>query len=198
MNTFNEKEYIKLCERYKGKHEIKKVTLEIENERYFNYFKRSVKSDRRGEVVFCVIKNKKIITIKSEEYPKGVFRIPTGGINYNEDIIKALFREVKEELGIDVKITYFPGVIKWDICYKQQQVKFYSYLFILEYVKGNLLIDALENEVSEIKLCTIKELNYVSHHLLTLSTFFWSDWGKFRYETTNFAYLTLNEQLKEE
>jgi len=197
MNTFNEKEYIQLCEKYKGKQQIKEVTLKIANERYFNYFKNATKRDRRGEVVFCVIKNKKIITIKSEEYPKGVFRIPTGGIDYNEDIVKALFREVKEELGIDVKIISFKGVIKWTMYHKKQQVNFYSYLFILEYINGNLLIDALEDEVSEVKLCTIKELNYVSQYLLTLVSF-WNDWGRFRHETTNFVYLALNEQLKEE
>jgi len=193
MNTFNEKEYIQLCEKYKGKQQIKDITLKIENEQYFNYFKNAIKRDRRGEVVFCVIKDKKIITIKSEEYPEGVFRIPTGGIDYNEDIVQALVREVKEELGIDVKIISFKGVIKWNMYHKKQQVKFYSYLFILEYINGNLLIDALENEVSEVKLCTIKELNYVSQYLLTLVSF-WSDWGNFRHETTNFVYLSLKEK----
>lgn len=195
MNDFNKKEFSKLCLKYSGSHIIQKKELRIESKKYFLSLANSINNDRRGEVVFCVIKDKKIITIRSSEYPEGVFRIPTGGINYGEDIKQAVIREVKEELGVKANITSFEGVIKWTFSHRKKHVNFYSYLFILEYESGALLVDALEDEVSEVKLCTRKELNGISNYLLTLQSF-WDDWGRFRYETTNFAYISLNKNNK--
>ncbi len=190
MNDFNKKEFTKLCQKYSGSHIIQKKQLRINSKKYFLSLANAVTNDRRGEVVFCVIKDNKAITIRSSEYPEGVFRMPTGGINYGENIEKAVIREVMEELGVKVNISKFEGVIKWTFLHRQKHINFYSYLFILDYESGNLLEDALEDEVSEVKLCTNEELSGVANYLLTLQSF-WDDWGHFRYETTNFAYTSL-------
>ncbi|MCK5811917.1 MAG: hypothetical protein KAG94_03410 [Clostridiales bacterium] len=96
--------------------------------------------------MLCIIKNQKAIAIRSREYPEGVFRIPTGGINYGED------------------------------------------------TNGNLLVDALEDEVSEVKLCKKEQLKEIANHLLGLNSY-WDDWGQFRYETTIFAYNSLKNKI---
>ena len=84
MNSFNEQEFNEISEKLNAKPIIRDVTIEYANSSFFNKMKTSVKWDRRGEVVFCVIRpNGRIIAITCEEYPKGIFRIPTGGIGHD-------------------------------------------------------------------------------------------------------------------
>lgn len=192
-NYFNNREFRMLTEKYSGAHVTKQVNLPFKSNRYFENMRKNIAADRRGEVVFCVFMNSRIITIRSSEYPEGVFRIPTGGIRYEENIEQAVLREVEEELGIRTTIRSFEGVIKMRMTHLKKSVMFYSYLFFLDYVDGNLLEDATEDEVSEVKLVSHKELYGISNYLLTLTSF-WEDWGRFRYETTSFAYEMIKNQ----
>jgi len=169
---------------------VRTERIEFTNGDYFNRMKKLVENDRIGEVVFCVIRpNGKIITVTCEEYPEGIYRIPSGGIGYNEDVIDALFREVKEELGIDVEIVDSIGVLKIEFCYKNQEtseyetVNFYSYLFILREIGGNLLSDALDNEISGVREVDLKGLEEIVESLNNIEGK-WRDWGKFRYITS--------------
>ena len=75
---------------------------------------------------------------------------------------------------------------------------FYSYLFILKEVGGRLLEDASDDEVSEVKEADLHELQHIVHSLNNLEGS-WSNWGKFRYETTNaiLKYLQNNTSLME-
>ncbi len=188
MNTFNRNELLKICEELGAEQRSQDITIKYINSSFFNKMKKSIEKDRRGEVVFCVLRpNNKIITVTCSEYPKGIFRIPTGGIQYGEDIIKAVFRETREELGIDVKVSSFAGVLKIRFEHGNKFIMFYSYLFILEEMGGRLLIDASDNEVSEIKEVTVDELGEVADLLNNIAGK-WSDWGKFRYATTNAIY----------
>ncbi|MBN2852457.1 MAG: NUDIX hydrolase [Clostridia bacterium] len=187
MNYFNDREFKDLTQKYSGSHCIRQVDLTFKNSRFFENMRKGIENDRRGEVVFCVFMNNKVIAIRSKEYPEGVFRIPTGGIRYGEDIEKAVLREVKEELGIKTVIRSFEGVLKMKISHLRKSVLFYSYLFFLDYVEGNLLEDATEDEVSEVRLVSLQELYGVSNFLLTLQSF-WEDWGRFRHESTSFTY----------
>lgn len=185
MNIFNEKEFNDICKKLGIKAAIQEVTINYESGSFFGKMKRSIENDRRGEVVFCVVRpNGKIITITCSEYPDGIFRIPTGGIGHNEDIIDAVYREVKEELGLDVEITDFPGVLKIRFQHGDNYVMFYSYLFILKEKSGRILKDASDNEVSEIMEVDIQGLEKVAQKLEDIPGK-WHDWGKFRYETTN-------------
>lgn len=185
MNRFNEDEFNKICEKFNVKPYAEEININYTNSSFFNKVKKSVDNDRRGEVVFCVIRpNGNIITVTCEEYPQGIFRIPTGGIGHNEDIVKAVFRETREELGIDVEITDFIGVLKLKFIHGTESVMFYSYLFVLKETGGRLLVDASDDEISEIKEVNIEELEIVVNSLNNIQGR-WRDWGKFRYETTN-------------
>ncbi|MCX7749101.1 MAG: NUDIX hydrolase [Clostridia bacterium] len=184
-NQFNETEFHELSTIFHNKPICEELSIRYNSNGYFNKVRKSLEKNRRGEVVFCILRpNNKIITVTCSEYPKGIFRIPTGGIEYNENILKTLDREVKEELGLQVEVTDFVGVLKIKFSYKEESFMFYSYLFILREVSGNLLVDATDNEVSDIKEVDLEGLQEVVEMLKNIKGK-WHDWGIFRYETSN-------------
>lgn len=184
MNEFNEAEFIDICRKTGSKGKITDVTIRYDVPSYFNRVKSVVQRDRRGEVVFCVIRpNGKAIVITCTDYPKGIYRVPTGGIGHDEEVIAALFREVKEELGLEVRIRQFGGVVKIRFEYGNESVMFYSYLFLLDEIGGNLLDDASDDEISEVREADAEELGAIVSELKAISGK-WHDWGIFRYTST--------------
>ncbi|MDP4182855.1 MAG: NUDIX hydrolase [Bacillota bacterium] len=197
MNTFNENEFIEISNKFKNKPIIKNIEIKCSKIGYLQKMKKLVKNDRRGEVVFCVRRpNGKYILITCEEYPKGIFRIPTGGINYDENIIEAVLRETKEELGLDVDIEDFIGVLKIKFSFENDSEMFYSYIFVLNEVGGRLLEDASDDEVSEIKEAELNDFEEVLLKLININKK-WIDWGRFRYETSKAVYSYLMDRRKE-
>lgn len=185
MNVFNEKEFDGLCVRFHTARLVEDITIKYANSSFFNKMKASVLRDRRGEVVFCVRRpDGRVIAITCREYPEGIFRIPTGGIGHGEDIIKAVYREVKEELGLEVEIRQFGGVLRIRFEHDEDFVMFYSYLFILDEKGGRLLLDASDDEISETMEVGTYELAVFVEKLKDIHGK-WSDWGKFRYATSN-------------
>ncbi|MDP4268020.1 MAG: NUDIX hydrolase [Bacteroidota bacterium] len=185
MNRFNQEEFVRLSSRFNEQPYLRDVSLHYSSGNFFNSMKRSIEKDRCGEVVFAVIRpNGKIISVTCPEYPKGIFRIPTGGIRHGEDIIKALLREIKEELGLNVDIISFPGVLKINFEYESDNVLFYSYIFILREKSGKLLDDATDDEVSEVREVDVEGLEQIVKDLGRISGK-WGDWGKFRSLTSN-------------
>ena len=155
MNVFNEAEFRDLCRRLGSEGVIRDVTVRYPTPRYFNRVRHFVRHDRRGEVVFCVIRpNGKVIMTRRDDYPAGIYRIPTGGIGYGEDVADAVFREVREELGLEVRIRAFAGVVRIRFEYRNENIMFYSYIFILDETGGRLMADASDDEISEIRKWT--------------------------------------------
>lgn len=197
MNLFKEEEFKELCNTLKVEEYSEEITIRFFKSNFFNKIKKTVEKDRRGEVVFCVIRpNNKVITITCRDYPSGVFRIPTGGIGHEEDIIEAVYRETKEELGLEVELVKFIGVLKIRFEYKESCENFFSYLFILREKGGNLLLDATDDEVSEVLEADLEKFKNIVENLNNIKGK-WSDWGKFRYATSNaiLKYLLKKEEI---
>ncbi len=185
MNVFNEAEFNNICRKLGSDGTIRDVTVRYTAPGYFNRIRNVVQRDRRGEVVFCVIRpDGSIITVTCSEYPENIYRIPTGGIGHEENIIDAIFREVKEELGLEVRIRSFAGVLRTRFEYNDDFVMFYSYIFILDEIGGRLLEDASDDEISSIREVDLSGLEIIAADLDSIKGK-WHDWGKFRYITTS-------------
>jgi 8-oxo-dGTP diphosphatase len=185
MNVFNEAEFRDICKRLGSDGVIRDVTIRYEMPGYFNRVKNVVHHDRRGEVVFCVVRpDVKVIMTRRDDYPENIYRIPTGGIGRGEDVVEAVFREVKEELGLDVRIRAFAGVVRIRFEYGTESVMFCSYIFILDEAGGRLLADASDNEISEIWEADLEEFDRLVRALDSIKGK-WQDWGKFRHVTSN-------------
>ncbi len=183
MNIFNEVEFLSICERLGVQPHSEEVEVKCSSY-YLNKIKKMVRDDRRGEVVFCVVRpTGKIILITCEEYPQGIYRVPTGGIKYGEDIIDAVYRETKEELGLKTEISDFAGVLKIKFTASGDYEMFYSYLFVLNEIGGRLLEDASDDEISQVKEADVEDFQEVLDLLKKMEKP-WLDWGKFRYETS--------------
>lgn len=186
LEQFVKNEYEELKASYNPEARIKRVELSFANEKFFNDFKKTIDIDRRGEVGFLLRrKNSKFVVVRSKKYPKNVYRIPTGGIDFSESVIDALYREVKEELGVEFDITTFKGIIEYEIKFKEEIIKFYSYLFEISEVSGKLIEDATQNEISDYKEIDMNELNDMADNLTNVDGA-WKDWCGFRSEIIQF------------
>ena len=191
LEKFVENEYTDLLKEYNKNAQVKKVSLTVESEKYFRDFKKTLETDRRGEVGFLLRrKNGKLIVIRSKKYPKGAFRIPTGGIDFSESVIHALHREVKEELGVSFEIDKFFGIIEYNFHYKEEIIKFYSYLFVINEISGELIKDATQDEIADYREVDDEGL-FELYKTLTSVLGGWRDWALFRSELIKF-YLSEN------
>ena len=180
LEKYMQEELELLSEKYGGKPAVKKTVLKFENKRFFDNFKETIIKNRRGEVGFLVKrKNGKFVLVRSKKYPAYVLRIPTGGIEFNETAEEALYREVKEELGISFSVDKFEGLIEYEIHYSDEVIKFYSFMFVISETGGEILKDATQNEISGIAECDANGLKK-AENILKNNKGSWKDWSAFR------------------
>src|SRR2546422_7900456 len=72
-------------------------------------------------------------------YPRGAYRLPTGGIHHGEGIFDALVRETAEETGLETTIRRFLAAI----AYRSRSSPhgppiFHTFAFLLDEVGGTL------------------------------------------------------------
>jgi 8-oxo-dGTP pyrophosphatase MutT (NUDIX family) len=146
------------------------------------------KTDRYGEVCMVVRrKNGRLLTMTKTFYPKGAYRLPTGGINYGESIHDALLRETNEETGLQVNIDRFLAAIAYRVPATNTQPLFYTFAFLLDEVNGTLgAIDETERieafrEIEPAELPTLAMfLEAVKNEYSDEIDGIWNDWGHFR------------------
>ena len=186
LEKYVEEEFEALCLKYGGNKVVKKVVLQFEDKRFFNNFKETVTKNRRGEVGFLLKrKNGRFVLVRSKKYPSDVLRIPTGGIEFNETAEEALYREVKEELGVSFDVEKFEGLIEYEIHHEDDVLKFYSFLFVIDEIGGEILKDATDNEIFKIREFHKEELPEAEISLRN-NNGSWKDWCSFRAELLKF------------
>ncbi len=102
-----EAEITALAQRY-GAPAIHNVVL------HDNSFDPLGKADRYGEVCMVVRRpNGKLLTAIKTFYPRGAYRLLTGGIHHGEHIFDALLRETAEETSLTVEVRRFLTVVHY-------------------------------------------------------------------------------------
>ena len=186
LEKFVEEEFNELSREYNPDAQVKKCVLKFDNRRFFESFRETIISNRRGEVGFLLKrKNGKYVLVRSKKYPADLLRIPTGGIEFNETAKEALYREVKEELGVSFEISSFSGIIEYEIHFRSEIIKFYSFLFEIDEKDGEILKDATQNEISVIKEFSAEELSD-AEKTLKENKGSWKDWCVFRAQLLEF------------
>lgn len=96
-------------------------------------------SDRRAEVVFAIQGPGKCIWLHTKHnYPHPIFRLPSGGIDWDERVLDALHREVEEETGLEVVVDRFVALLHYRFHRGASVAHFASYLFLVQNLEGNL------------------------------------------------------------
>ncbi|MFP3896114.1 MAG: NUDIX domain-containing protein [Anaerolineales bacterium] len=144
------------------------------------YWER-VLSRRRAEVVFLIQRtNDLYITHTKASYPKGIYRLPSGGIEPGEDLLSALWREVTEETNLSLQIEDFLAIIHYRFIHGEQSLSFTSYVFSLREDEAcTLCATDPEEEITGFRENTLAEVGALAEELASLSGE-WRDWGRFR------------------
>lgn len=147
------------------------------------------KPDRYGEVCMVVRRpNGSLLLSIKTFYPRGAYRLPTGGIHRGEPIFDALVRETYEETGLQTEVRRFLARIAYyGIDAPAGVPLFHTFAFLLDETGGKLgAIDTTE-QIEDWREIKVAELPRVASFLDDLRTpgtqnigGEWRAWGKFR------------------
>jgi 8-oxo-dGTP pyrophosphatase MutT (NUDIX family) len=144
------------------------------------------KPDRVGEVCMVIRRpNGKLLLSIKTFYPRGAYRLPTGGIHPGEVVYDALLRESHEETGLDVDVRRFLARIAYTA--GGDEPLFHTFAFLMDEHGGTLgALDETE-QIEDWREVTVDELPRVADILDDLRAQGtmdiggdWRAWGKFR------------------
>jgi 8-oxo-dGTP pyrophosphatase MutT (NUDIX family) len=144
------------------------------------------KADRFGEVCMVIRRrNGKVLLSIKTFYPRGAYRLPTGGIHHGEPIYDALLREAHEETGLDLAVQRFLAHISYPSKTAATPL-FHTFAFLMD-ERGGVLgaLDETE-QIEDWREIEIAELPAVARFLDdlrgqgTLDIGDWRAWGRFR------------------
>ncbi|REJ66387.1 MAG: NUDIX hydrolase [Planctomycetota bacterium] len=176
----DEDELTRLAEQY-GDFTRRHVTIEMQSTSVRHY--KRVNESRRGEIVFALTRPDGAVLLHTKySYPNGLYRLPTGGIDWGEPVAKTFHREVQEETQLPVRDERFLGVLSYEFTDGQRAVPFVSYLFHAGGVEGEPVPEDDSEGIED--FCWIPQ-----HELADVATTLRSldedeegrhDWGVFR------------------
>ena len=172
----NTDEVQELTERYGAP---RRRSFKIQADDYIRAYRWRRDSDRRAEVVFAIQDPQGRVWLHAKtHYPSHIFRLPSGGIDWTESVIDALYREVDEETGLAVEIQRFVGLIEYKFVDGDAVAHFASYVFWLQAGPGHPIPHSSEN-ISEFRAVLPGQLGQVAADLRNL----YGDrrgWGQWR------------------
>jgi 8-oxo-dGTP pyrophosphatase MutT (NUDIX family) len=153
------------------------------------FFDPIQRPDRFGEVCMVIRRrNGKIPLSIKTFYPRGAYRLPTGGIHLGERILDALVRETMEETALQVKVQRFLASITYRaVAVPNGLPLFHTFAFLLDEVGGTFKTRDEEEQIEEWIEVEPSALAGVADYLDTLASEpsrdiggDWADWGHFR------------------
>lgn len=149
------------------------------------------KTDRTSEVCMVVQRtNGTFLTATKDYYPRGHYRLLTGGISPGEPIVAALVRETNEETGLLVEVRRFLAIVEYrhlqpDV--PPRSIPFKTYAFLLDEISGMLMINDPDERISAFHEVTAGEIGHIGDRLAALPAEYhpeikttWQTWGQFR------------------
>ncbi len=121
-------------------------------------------------------------------YPRGAYRLPTGGIHHGERILDALRRETVEETALDVEVRRFLAWITYrDVSDPQGPPIFHTFAFLLDEVGGTFETRDEEEQIEDWIEVEPSAVSDIADRLDSIASApskdiggDWADWGHFR------------------
>jgi ADP-ribose pyrophosphatase YjhB (NUDIX family) len=175
-SLINPQEIEELARQY-GPTERRSYLLERGGERR-EYWRRAL-AQRRGEVIFLVRQPGGLILHTKDDYPPGTYRLPSGGVGWGESVLSALHREVREEMGLEIEVERFLGLLEYELRCEEETLPFVSYVFLVRGYGGEPAPQDEEEHITAFRQVPVAELAAVADSLRALEED-WRSWGEFR------------------
>jgi len=145
------------------------------------------KPDRFGEVCMVIRRpNGTLLVSIKTFYPRGAYRLPTGGIHHGEKIGDALVREAHEETGLELEVMRFLAHITY-VTSDDATPLFHTFAFLLEERGGTLGALDESEQIEDWREIVPEELANMARFLDDLRSDgkrgvggSWRAWGNFR------------------
>ena len=183
-DLIDEKEVAELARQY-GPLERRHYVLEV-GERVLTHW-REERGDCRGEVALLILRPSGNLLLHTKDfYPEGIYRVPTGGIEWGENVVTAMHREAREETGLTVAIERCLGVLEYEFRYREETLPFVSYVFLLRENGGQLCPQDKGERITSFQEVPLTGLEVVARNLRAIEAD-WRDWGYYRAIAHSFA-----------
>jgi len=153
------------------------------------FFDPIQRPDRFAEVCMVIRRrNGKIPLSIKTFYPRGAYRLPTGGIKRGESILDALLRETDEETALEIEVRRFLAWISYrDASLPHPPPLFHTFAFLLDEVGGTFKTRDEEEQIEDWIEIEPSALSGVADRLDSIASApskdiggDWADWGHFR------------------
>ncbi len=135
---------------------------------------------RRGEVILIVPRpDGRVLLHTKQFYPASVFRLPSGGIRRDERVLDAAQREAYEELGFNIPIARFLGVLENEFIVDGETLTYPSFIFQTEPLTDSPQVIDPDEEITAFLEVSVEELKNIAESLVALPRE-WEMWGRFR------------------
>lgn len=171
-------EEIEGLSRQYGSIERRGYSLEVGRKSFEDWLRKSP-GDRRGEVVFVVKRPAGVILHTKDFYPPGTYRLPSGGVGWGESVLSALHREAREEMGLEIEVERFFGLLEYEFHCQEETIPFVSYVFLVREAGGELAPQDAEERILSFRQVPVAELSAVADSLRAMEED-WREWGEFR------------------
>jgi 8-oxo-dGTP pyrophosphatase MutT (NUDIX family) len=186
LNTVDETQVAKLIRRY-GPIEREHHDLAF-SAKSMDWWRGVRAKGRQGEVILALERpGGRVLLHTKGFYPAGAYRLISGGVKPREAIEKAVRREGYEELGLDVRIERFLGVITYTFHHAGEAIPFTSYVFVVASDgDGQPHVTDPDERITGYREIPWADLPAVADALAALADTpkapdeDWGDWGRFR------------------
>ena len=153
------------------------------------FFDPVQRPDRFAEVCMVIRRRNGNVPLSIKTfYPRGAYRLPTGGIHHGERILDALRRETEEETGLETVTERFLAWITYrPVSAPDAPPLFHTFAFLLDEVGGRFHTRDLEEQIEEWFEVEPAALGDVADRLDQVASApskeiggDWADWGHFR------------------
>jgi len=163
-------------------------TVEIEGDEYLFSTRLHRSRDRRGEVVLAIERPAHCVLLHRKGwYEPDVYRLLSGGIEWDEAVEDTLARELKEETGLTLGTTHFLGLLDCHIHHASHEVSFVSYVFHLSRTDGMLRLPQTAEDITEFRDVPIADLPSTAEDLRHVPPPR-AGWGRWRAVAHDFVY----------
>ncbi len=150
----------------------------ITNRRNADWARTTVR--RRGEAILVVPRpNETYLFHTKSSYPEGIYRLPSGGVNRGEGVEHAARRETQEEMGFELPMARFLGVVENVFVVDGERLCYPSYIFLTPPTTAKPRVMDPHEQISDFRELALAAFPRVIAQLEGLLPE-WQPWGQFR------------------